>query len=265
MSKKCGRKPTIRIIRNLARSGGTLIGRCIGCMDHVTMISEFHPADLGTTQPMMQAHKWFGLVDDKDIKRWKVRSPSAFQFVSICETRASARGDALVLRDWSHLDYIGVPYAKPGYGFALGEMLEGAYEVKTITTVRHPVDQYLSLMGLPVVASKMGFEQYIEGCLAFAKFAGEHGFYRYEDFTQDPDSILESICNDLGLGFDESYRDKWFDYTTITGDTQPTLGRGSMKKTIECFERKPMDEALLERFRSNDDYLQACSLLGYEA
>ncbi|CAN0577848.1 unnamed protein product, partial [Laminaria digitata] len=29
--------------------------------------------------------------------------------------------------------------------------------------------------------------------------------------------------------------------------------------------RKAVDEALLERFRANADYMQACGLLGYEA
>lgn len=259
------RKPTIRIVRNLARSGGTLIGKCIGCMEGVTLISEIHPADLKTTKPMMQAQKWFGLIQTKDIVQWKVRPPNVLQFVHMCDTRAQAMGQTLVLRDWSHLDYIGVPFATPKHGFALSDALEAAYDVEFVTTVRHPVDQYMSLMQLHVVSEKLVFEKYLYGCMRFAEFAAEHGFTRYEDFTKDPDSALRSLCEGLNLDFDPGYRDRWHQYTTITGDTVPALGRGSMKKTIEHFERKPIEDSLLAAFRENGDYRRACALLGYEA
>ncbi len=259
------KKPIMRIIRNLARSGGTLFGKCLGCMDKVTLISEIHPSDLKTTNPMMQAQQWFGLITAKDIAQWKMRPPSVLQFVSMCQMRASARSELLVLRDWSHLDYIGVPFARPGYGFALGDALNPMYDLRIVTTVRHPIDQYLSLMGLPAVMQGLRIEQYCLGCLRMSEYASEHGFYRYEDFTKDPDAVLSSICSDLELPFDEGYREKWSTYTTITGDTTPTLGRGSTKKTIESFERKPIDDELLEAFRKNEDYQRACALLGYEA
>lgn len=263
--KRTSRKPTIRIVRNLARSGGTLIGKCIGCMDDVVMLSEVHPADLKTTNPMMQAHNWFGLIHVKDITRFKKNPPSVLQFVALCEMRCSASKKALVLRDWSHLDYMGVPFAVPAYGFALRDVLESAYDIKSVTTTRHPIDQYLSLMELEFVASKLGFEQYLLGCAKFAEYASEHGFYRYEDFTNDPDSVLQSMSADLDLVFDASYKDKWFSYTTITGDTVPELGRGSTRTKIESFARKEIDPKLVEAFRANADYQRACSLLGYES
>ncbi|MGV6815052.1 MAG: hypothetical protein ACWA5W_08605 [Phycisphaerales bacterium] len=259
-----GNKPVIRIIRNLARSGGTLIGKCIGCMDSVTLISEIHPANLTVTNPMMQAQKWFGLITTKDIVRWKIRPPTPVQFVMLCETRAQAKHQTLVLRDWSHLDYIGVPYAKPGFGFALGDTLSDVYDIKVATTTRHPIDQFLSLQGLSSVAPVLNFEAYLLGCRHFAQFAHTHGFHRYEDFTKDPDTVLKAICSDLDLPFDEYYRNNWQHYTTITGDTKPGLGRGSVKKTIEHFDRKPINDALLGAFRANDDYQRACELLGYD-
>ena len=45
----------------------------------------------------------------------------------------------------------------------------------------------------------------------------------------------------------------------------PTLGRGSQKKEIVHMPRKAVDEALVERFRGNEDYLRACAIMGYEA
>ena len=255
----------MRIVRNLARSGGTLVGKCIGSMDGVVLLSEIHPAELRVTNPMMQAYQWFGLVDKKDLTRWKTRPPSVLQFVSLCETRAAARGDTLVLRDWSHMDYIAAPYGRPKHGFGLGEALETAFDLRVSTTTRHPLDQYVSLMQLPVVARALTIEGYCAGCMHFAEYAAEHGFHRYEDFTREPDRVLRLMCDELELAFDAGYADRWFTYTTITGDTQPGLGRGSTRREIVEMPRKDIDPALHERMKANDDYIKACELLGYES
>lgn len=256
-------KPTMRIVRNLARSGGTLLGKCLGSMDGVVLISEIHPAELRVTNPLMQAHQWFGLIDKKDIARWKTRPPSVLQFVSLCDTRARAKGKHLVLRDWSHLDYIGTPYTKPTHAFALADVLEDAYDLRVSVTTRHPLDQYLSLLQLPIVAKELDLDAYCVGCRHFAEYASGHGFHRYEDFTQDPDSVLCAICDELELPFDPAYAERWPDYTTITGDTQPGLGRGVSQRRITSMPRKPADPELLQRLRSNPDYTRACRLLGY--
>ncbi|MHA7814528.1 MAG: hypothetical protein ACX94C_14180 [Phycisphaerales bacterium] len=259
------KKPVMRVIRNLARSGGTLLGKCIGCMEGVTLISEIHPADLRTTGPMAQAHSWFGLIGKDDMLRWKVRPPSVGQFVALCDLRARERGSTLVLRDWSHVDYVGVPVMQPRHGFMLRDAISDVFDVRCAVTTRHPIDQYLSLVQLELVRPHLVFEQYCAGCLRFAEFAEGNGFQRYEDFTKDPDTVLRAICDDLDLAFDAGYREKWHAYTTITGDTVPTLGRGSQKKEIVHMPRKAVDEALVERFRGNEDYLRACAIMGYEA
>lgn len=259
------RKPTMRVIRNLARSGGTLVGKCIGCMDGVTLLSEIHPQELRTTNPMMQASQWFGLIGKKDLSRYRVRPPSMLQFVSTCDQRANDRGEKLVLRDWSHVDYMGVPWVKnPGMGFALRDSISSVYEVRCSVTTRHPIDQYLSLMQLELIRAHVDFDRYCRGCAAFAEFAEGNGFHRYEDFTADPDRVLRAVCDELGLVFDEGYRDRWYTYTTITGDTTGMVGRGSRKREIVSMPRKPVEDALVERFRANGDYRRACSLLGYE-
>ena len=259
------KKPTMRVIRNLARSGGTLVSKCIGCMDGVTLISEIHPADLRTTNPMMQASKWFGLIGKKDLMRYKMRPPSVLQFVSTCDQRSNDKGSTLVLRDWSHVDYIGVPTVmQPKHGFALRDEIDSVYDVRCSVTTRHPIDQYLSLIQLDVVRPHLVLEKYCTGCMKFAEFAVENGFHRYEDFTKDPDTVLRAMCEELAIEFDPGYRDKWHKYTTITGDTVPSLGRGSQKKEIVSMPRKAVDEALVEQFRANADYVRACELMGYE-
>lgn len=258
-------KPVIPVLRHLARSGGTVISRCIGCMRGVAMLSEVHPANMVVTQPIRQAREWFGLVTDADITRWKrAGPPTLLQLVALCEQRAKAGGKRLVLRDWTHLDYIGVPYAEPSMGFAVGDALAGAYGVAEAVTVRHPLDQFLSLARMDIMRGRLTPAGYLRGCAAFAEHAAEVGFVRYEDFTADPEPALRTLCERLTLEYDPSWRERWSSYTRVTGDTA-SGSRGSRSSEIRPMPRGPLPDGLHEGFLASADYRRACGLLGYEA
>ncbi len=262
------RKPKIRILRHLARTGGTLITKCLGSMDKVVMLSEVHPANLAMSNLMTQAVDWFGLVDKKQVSRWRrlggvSGGPTMLQFISMCETRASGRGDWLVLRDWSHLDYYGLPYAKAGMGTGLRDSLGEAYEFVEACTVRHPVDQYCSLSKVAVIG-EIDWDLFLDGNLAFAKYASACGYVRYEDLTRDPDGELEKLCAMLEIGFDPGYAQRWGDYEHVTGDTARGGSEGTRKSEIRPLTQKGVDESLMERFGSDERYHETCSLLGYD-
>lgn len=257
-------KPVIPVLRHLARTGGTVISRCLGCMSGVVMLSEVHPANIEVTQPIRQAKDWFGLVGDYEITRWKrAGPPTMLQFVAMCEQRARARTQRLVLRDWTHLDYIGTPYTVPAMGFALRDSLAGAYEVAEAVTVRHPLDQFLSFAKLEIVRGRLDAHAYLRGCAAFAAHAAAVGFVRYEDFTNDPEAALRTLCQRLTLPYDPSWPDKWTAYTTITGDLI-TDSRGSKSARIVPLPRADAPDALVGAFRASDDYRATCDLLGYD-
>lgn len=261
------RKPKIRILRHLARTGGTLISKCLGSMDGVVVLSEVHPGNLVVTNPMMQAVEWFNLVDLKQVSKWKrMGGPSMLQFVGMCETKASGRGEALVLRDWSHLDYYGAPYVKAQMGTGLRDSLMGAYEVVEACTTRHPVDQYVSLSKIGAIAGAGGvdWDLFLDGNLAFAEYAKDCGFVRYEDLTRDPDGELRKLCAMLEIEFDAQYRERWGSYQFVTGDTDKSGSEGTRVKEIRALERKGVDEGLLERFRSDERYAEICAMLGYD-
>jgi protein O-GlcNAc transferase len=261
------RKPKIRILRHLARTGGTLITKCLGSMDGVVALSEVHPGNLAVTNPMMQAVEWFGLVDLKQVSKWKrMGGPTMLQFVGMCETRASGRGEALVLRDWSHLDYYGVPYVHAKMGTGLRDSLMGAYDVVEACTTRHPVDQYVSLGKIGAIASAGGvdWELFLDGGLAFAQYANDCGFVRYEDLTRDPDGELGKLCAMLEIEFDPGYAERWGSYVHVTGDTNRSGSEGTRVNEIRPLERKGVDEGLLERLRGDERYVEICGLLGYD-
>jgi len=264
-------KPKVRIMRHLARTGGTLITKCLGSMDGVVVLSEVHPAVLNATDPMMQAVEWFGLVSKKQVMRWRaLRGPRFEQFVWACQDAAESRGDTLVLRDWSHIDYYGKPFVKkPLMGSGLRDSLVEFFDVVEACTVRHPIDQYLSLGKIGAI-TEVDWELFLDGNLAFAKYAVGcrcgGGFIRYEDLASDPDGKLKELCSMLEIGFDPEYAKRWASYTTVTGDTSDQGGgRGATEVQIKSFERsKSVDEGLVERFRADERYQETCRLLGYE-
>jgi len=268
-TRSTAKKPTIRILRHLARSGGTLISKCLGSMDGVVLISEIHPAVLNVTNPMWQAVEWFDLVSKKQMSRWKmVRGPRFEQFVWVCAQAAESRGETLVLRDWSHIDYYGHPFLKnPKMGSGLRDALEGSFEIVEACSVRHPIDQYMSFSKFPEIP-QVDMDLFFDGNLAMAEYAvgcqGGKGFVRYEDLTRDPDTKLRELCGMLDIAFDPKYSERWASYTTVTGDVRKGHGRGAGDTEIRTLERKPMDEGLLERFRADERYQRACALLGYE-
>lgn len=259
-------KPTIRVLRHMARSGGTVISKCLAVMDSVALLSEIHPLGQQQFNPVRQALEWHGLVNMADVTRWqRLRPPMGFgRAIAEIEARARERGRTLIIREWSHLDVIGRPYCQPTGRFLLGEALAPRFKIAQAITVRHPVDQYLSLARLEVVQG-MGVPEYLRGCRVFAEWAHAEGFVRYEDFTRDPDAALTDICARLRMPFDTTYRQRWATYDKITGDVaKQNAGRGVAEAEIRSLPRRETPPGLLEEFRRSDDYHRTIELLGYD-
>jgi hypothetical protein len=129
-------------------------------------------------------------------------------------------------------------------------------------TVRHPLDQWLSLVKNPLFANQLAKSKYLKGTRRFSEMAASTGFTRYEDFTSGSDSALESICKSLDVPFDASYREKWSTYTNITGDVLP--GRAGAAD-ITPLPRQNIDPLALEDFENRGDYHRILEILGYRS
>lgn len=245
----------------MARSGGTLISRCLGCMSGVLLLSEIHP--LGTAQfnPLVQAQRWYGLLSSQDLAALRARGRIAFvDAIELIHERARDAGQRLVIRDWSHLDFTGVPFvAKPAYRLLTADALAGRFELRQLCTVRHPLDQWLSLRGLAVVQGKLTLDGYLAGVRRFAEKAREIGFLRYEDFVVDPEAMMKELCRRLELRFDRHFVERWSSYAFVTGDVAG--GRSGFR--IRPAPRRPVELDLLATLEGNRDYRISLELLGY--
>lgn len=255
-------RPTLRLVHHMARSGGTLISRCLGCMSGVLLLSEIHP--LGTAQfnPLVQAQRWYGLLSSQDLAELRARGRIGFvDAIELIHRRAAEAGQRLVIRDWSHLDFTGVPFvAKPAYRLLTAEALSGRFDLRQVCTVRHPLDQWLSLHQLAVVQGKLLLEPYLAGYRRFAERAREIGFFRYEDFAADPSAIMKEICRRLEVRFDRHFAERWSSYTFVTGDVSGSRGGTSIQRVA----RRAVDSELLGRLAANPDYQTSLELLGYD-
>ena len=74
------KKPNIRIIHHMARTGGTVISKCLASMDEVILLSEIHPLGAKEFNPVSQAVQWFQLFSEQEEKN-TFTAPLAFNEV----------------------------------------------------------------------------------------------------------------------------------------------------------------------------------------
>jgi len=255
-------RPVIRILHQMARSGGTVICKCLGSMSDVVLLSEIHPLGTRLFNPLRQAHEWFQLLTPADVARLRGAGSLDFReaIALICE-RCQERGKTLLIRDWSHLDFTAVPFLPaPSYQLRIVQVLQDRFTVRHLATVRHPLDQWLSLRRLALVHDRLTLEAFLLGYRRFAECCAQIGFVRYEAFTRTPAAALHAICRQLDIRYDPGWELRWSGYTTITGDVQS----GRAGRHIGPVPRQQMEAGLAEACASTTDYQQAVRLLGYD-
>ena len=265
-------RPSVRILHQLARSGGTLISQCLGSMDGVLLLSEIHPygaSELNPFEklrhrlnPLNQAIVWYRLFTPAELQELTQRQSVPFdEIMLMIEAKCRARGLTLVVRDWTHLDYVAAPFLpEASYRLTTAELLTERFDVIHTATVRHPLDQWLSLMEIKDMHDKFSLADYLLGCRRFAEECTRIGFLRYEDFVRAPQDVLRELCRRLQLDYDPEFIGKWPDNNRITGDRS---GRGRDGREIRALPRRAVAPDLLDRFEANDDYRATLALLGY--
>jgi hypothetical protein len=252
-------KPPLRVVHNLARSGGTLICRCLGSMRGVAVLSEIHPMAIQLMNPVAQAKHWFGLLSEDDCARVTIGFEDAIELIA---RRSAERGMQLVIREWSHWDYIGLPFVdQPRYRSLLVDILQDRFRLFAAAIVRHPIDQWLSLRELALIQGKVSLGSFLQGYRRYADLCVQTGFLRYEDFTCAPQEQLALLCRTLELNYDAGFSHRWPENDRFTGHRGGA--RGEQVKEIRQLPRRKMEPGLLEAFEADQNYREILNLLGY--
>jgi hypothetical protein len=236
-------------------------------MEGIVLLSELHPLATRYFNPIRMAINWFGLLSQDDIANLQKKGNISYpQAIELIEQRSRERGDILVLRDWAHLDFIGLPLVtSPPYRPLLYSALENSFDIIRISTTRDPVTQWKSLIEVelmlePLRSGAFGLDQYLAGYRKYAELCIKTGFIRYEDFLLNPDLEMRKLCEQLQIDFDPDFINKWHDYKTITGD----INNPRSSNQIKMPPSRPIEPDLRKKFLANEDYHRACELLGYE-
>lgn len=258
-------KDSIAVIHHLARSGGTMISKCLGSMEKVALLSEVHPrVGAGEYNPVTQADGWLRV----DVQAMLATRPRPFNLswvecIKLIHGGVKEQGRDLLVRDWSHIDFNGVPMAQPTYTLTTADFLAKQFDLRQVFTVRHPIDQWLSTTKLAVMQENLDIEAYLRGYLKFAEFAVHGHCVKYEDFTANPEAACEAMCETLGLKYDPGFIDKWASYDKITGDVFGA-GRASTDAEIRPLGRASVDAETQAAFDACEDYHKSLELLGYD-
>lgn len=254
-------KPDIAILYHLARTGGTLISKCLGVIEGNVLLSEVHPA-LSVMDPLAQAAQWFHLLSMEERQQFLERGPFDYlEAIKLISSRTREKQQKLILRDWSHIDFTAVPFvAQPSYQLTQTALLAKDFNVHQLATVRHPIDSFLSVANLAIMQGKLKLEDYLAGCHQFALRARDIGFVRYEDFCAAPQAVLKDICETLQVNYADDFLNNYYKYQFITGE----VSGGRSSKEIKVPKRRPVAEELLEACKANEHYWATLEILGYE-
>lgn len=251
-----------RLLHHLARSGGTIICRCLATMRGVTLLSEINPrgVDVATVfDPLFQAEYWFKLLSPEQADHIRSLNLPFAEQIRLLTGAATAKGNKLVIRDWTHVDFAPWPVADPPYSLSLHDALAPLGNVLSFSTVRHPIAQWRSWQKYQ--PGSIECADFMLGCRRFAEQAVRTGFIRYEDFLADGGQAIGKICDALDLQHDPGFWNRWYFYYSICGDVGSFHSRfeigGNTSRSIPLND----DEKHLSE---NEDYLRTLRILGYE-
>jgi len=240
----------ILVLLCYARSGGTLFSRTLSCLPKVLLVSEVNPMLNAQGNIKEQVKNWFGM---------DVQNESFVE--SAKEVYEQCQGIVLsfVIRDFSFIDF--TPHElnnfAPINSFSTLDALKVVLPVKPIAFVRNAFDVWIS-RGCPPHFSK-GYLNYVNALLEL-----DAPIYRYEDFCEDPQRIIQAVCEKTGLPYSKLLFNNLSENKKITGDVDlKNPSRGNRQDSIVHLKRKRLPQFLIKKALSDPFLSEANALLEY--
>ncbi len=251
-------KPSIRLVQHLSCTGGTIICKCLAGMPNVSLLSEVHPLSqlhvsdrpkfAPTDLTYLALLSKLPFIDELSKKIFKAD-------VDVIAKHTAQTGKYLIIREHSHSDYL--VGGSPGDAGIIKTLLQEDHQLLCILTVRHPVDSYLSLISTNWLHFEPAtFDEYCRRYLIFIEHNKEVPLYRYEDFVDDPASVLLHMCKSLALPFNEDFQDI-FDMNRLSGDS------GRVSNIIEKRTRRSFKKEFETELNESTNYRELCDRLDY--
>lgn len=249
----------VRIVRQFACTGGTLICRGLGAQPNTRILSEVDPFN---TDHLLRRKAGFTPTDliqladsrlhplDDDLK--------GEMFLAALDklyTAATRMGRRLVLREHSHGRFCTT--STWSQRRSVGDIVNQSYLTRTLVTVRHPLDSWLSLNANEWRHfTPFSLEEYSKRYLAFIDDCGDVPVVRYEDFVSEPDRVMREMCEQLDLNLNPSWQ-TLITAVSLSGDS----GRSGL--TIAPRERREISIETASDAKNSKTFQRLCKRLGY--
>ena len=187
-----------------ARSGGTIINRCIGSLPYTIVMSEVNEiegaGDVNTALRTIkdQAEGWY---------RIKINSEHFIENIKELHSIANKLNKKLVIRDWSFINF--VPKRSNNFSppnkLSLIKEFKKDKEFRFFAIVRDSIDVWLSLEHSSTL--KNG-DPKLEYLFKFIRELRKNNIktFKYEDFCSNPDKFMIDLCKYTGLTYNDSYK-----------------------------------------------------------
>ncbi|MEM9015313.1 MAG: sulfotransferase [Pseudomonadota bacterium] len=246
------------MIHHFACTGGTILSRCLGAQPNVALLSEIDPlspSPLG--KPGFAPYDLIRqLQTGPRIVSVDTVSDIFIDYLSSLYDNVTALGYHLVIRDHTHSHFC--VRSSPDSRKSIAEILGKQFEIRSVLTVRHPLDSFLSLRRKGwVMFAPDTMEEYAKRYTEFLDRYPNAPIVKYEDFVEDPASTARLMTSKLGLSYFENW-EKVVPLVRYSGDS----GRSGDKVSIR--ERRPVSGELMKELDSSAAYRALCSRLRYE-
>lgn len=248
----------VRLIHHFACTGGTLIIKCLACSPNAHVLSEMDPLS-----PIDSSGIKFAPGDMLRLAEYSNRQPAMVEKINLFMASFEALYDAncrkglrLIVRDHTHSHFCRdeqVP-ERP----TVAEMLGRRFETRSLITVRHPLDSYLSLLKNGwVTFTPSSLDEYAKRYLAFLAAYPDISIFKYEDFVSNAEQMVQEMCSELEIPFPNGFRDL-FTALSFSGDS------GRKGDQIKPRERRKVPDGLIAEAHNSARFRSLCQQLHYE-
>jgi hypothetical protein len=225
----------LAVFYSFARSGGTLVNRCLGAIPGNLVLSEVNPH--GAVVPLeVQARDWLGLLRPEEFEAASQKGYGA-KLRALAET-AGRQGQHLVVRDWTTLNFmdrIFFDYFEPS---ALLEqdlyLRRYGLEHRSAVIVRRAPAVYESIVRTFDHLSDLDVREFGASYLSYAQALAGRPVVQFEEFCRQPQRELEKLCDWLGVAYSPSFLEDFRTFDRCTGDNRlPAASRAGSSEHIE--------------------------------
>jgi hypothetical protein len=209
------------VFYSFARSGGTLVNRCLGAVKGNLVLSEVNPH--GALVPVeVQARDWLGLVSPHEFDALAEQGYGA-KIRRLAEL-AAARRECLIIRDWTTLNFLrGLHFEYSDPSFLLEQEIYLAHHglaAREAVIARRAAAVYESITRTFDHFRELRVQDFGTAYAAYAQAVAGRPVFQFERFCADPPRELRRLCEVIGAAYADSFLSDFSTFDRCTGDNQ---------------------------------------------